>query len=362
METPADTVGGARSPRSRGGGGPVRGVASLASRRIPRLALRAAGCAGALAAALAGALTVDWGSFAGALSGTRLSLLLLAGALHAASIQLGAVGWWAGLRAARMPLRLADVTRAHWIGEAGCALLPARLGEVARVVVLRPLLAHEDAPGGRLAGSLLAQRLLAAVATATWIAAVTAAVGLPGFAALRPAAAALLLAAVPLTLAVRRVGRGRGGWERATRGRLTGALARGAGVLRDPAARRQGFLVQMAVILCDLAGVAACLAAFHLPVRAVLVVFTLRCLAGFVPVTPAGVGVAQAAIVVPLGVSYGVAAAPALAFALGLQATALGVALAGALVAAVQRRRAGEPAAGLAAESRAPAPVPAAIA
>lgn len=69
-----------------------------------------------------------------------------------------------------------------------------------------------------------------------------------------------------------------------------------------------------------------------------LVVIAMVALAGAFPVAPGGVGVAQAAIVLPLHASYGIADADALAFALGLQATIALVAIAGGGAGVIHQR------------------------
>ena len=61
-------------------------------------------------------------------------------------------------------------------------------------------------------------------------------------------------------------------------------------------------------------------------------------LSGVVAISPGNVGVRDAAIVPALVATYGLSAEPALAFSLGIQATALGVSLLGAGVALVLMR------------------------
>jgi hypothetical protein len=57
-----------------------------------------------------------------------------------------------------------------------------------------------------------------------------------------------------------------------------------------------------------------------------------------VAISPGGVGVRDAAMVPALVATYGLSVEPALAFSLGIQATALGVSLLGAAVALVVMR------------------------
>ncbi len=115
-------------------------------------------------------------------------------------------------------------------------------------------------------------------------------------------------------------------------------LAEGAAVL----ARRRDAAVavglQLVAIGARVASLAALLHAFGMPASAALLVYALMVLSGVVAISPGNVGVRDAAIVPALVATYGLSAEPALAFSLGIQATALGVSLLGAGVALVLMR------------------------
>jgi uncharacterized membrane protein YbhN (UPF0104 family) len=135
-------------------------------------------------------------------------------------------------------------------------------------------------------------------------------------------------------------------------------FAAGAGLLRAGRAAAVAFALHLASLVAQLATVAFVLRGFGVavPVSAALVVFVLLAVSSLVPAAPGGLGVAQAAIVAPLGAVYGVAANLALAFALGLQATVAAVAISGGMAGVVHQRLARR-AARTAAASGSPGPV-----
>lgn len=262
----------------------------------------------------------------------------------AIQILMFGIAWRSGLRAGGMgdvPLR--HVIGATWIGKAGNAVLPARMGEVARVMVIRRHLHRERGTIPQIAGTLIAQRILNTLATLIVVVLVAVTMPLPvpvpDLRYLGAATATALLGAVLLRGRVR-IG------PRLTRlvpGRLRGILASivsGAGImrLRGPALASIG--MHLVAVVAQLTTVACLLHAFGVatPASAPLVVLAMVTLAGVLPTSPGGIGVAQAAIVVPLGSTYGISANVALAFALGLQATILLVAVAGGLAGLAHQR------------------------
>jgi uncharacterized membrane protein YbhN (UPF0104 family) len=93
--------------------------------------------------------------------------------------------------------------------------------------------------------------------------------------------------------------------------------------------------VQVLAWIAQLASAVAMLEAFHLGtagVRGALLVIVLTNLIGLVPATPGNIGTFQVAAVAALA-AYGVASGPALAYALGLQALQLAVAIVAGLAA-----------------------------
>lgn len=254
------------------------------------------------------------------------------------------IAWRTGLRAAGVgEVALRHVIGATWIGRAGNAVLPARMGEVARVVTIRRHLSREDGSIPRLAGTLIAQRILGGIATVIIVVVVAVTMPLPVPVADLLGVGAALGVAVSLALALR--GRIRLGTRldavlpRRMRGWI-GSIIDGAGImrLRGPAIASVG--MHLVACIAQLTTVACLLRAFEVaaPASAPLVVVAMVALAGLLPTSPGGIGVAQAAIVAPLGATYGVAADRALGFALGLQATVLLVAVAGGLLGLTHQR------------------------
>ena len=106
-------------------------------------------------------------------------------------------------------------------------------------------------------------------------------------------------------------------------------------IWRRPAAALGVTGTQVLAWVAQLAAALAMLEAFHLGaagLRGAALVIVLTNLIGLVPATPGNVGTFQVAAVAALAV-YGVAAGPALAFALGLQALQLAVAIVAGLAA-----------------------------
>jgi uncharacterized membrane protein YbhN (UPF0104 family) len=285
---------------------------------------------------------LDLGALAAALAQVDGGWLAAAAALQGLSLLFGGLAWRVGLTAgvARLPVR--HVVAAHWIGQAANTLLPARLGEVARVMAVRRHVG-EEAPVARIAGSLAAQRLLGGVASFVVVVTVILVMPLPGLlGTFRPWAGGALGLAILMALVLPRLGLGRCALGMAPE-RLRGVVANvvdGARVLRSGRARTVSLVIHMGELGAQLGSIIALLRAFHVqvPMSAALLVFCLLAMASVLPSLPGGLGFNQAAVVAPLGSLYGVGAPVALAFSLGIQATAVGVALLGGLVAVGHER------------------------
>src|SRR5205085_10929395 len=86
-------------------------------------------------------------------------------ACQAISGRARSLAWRLGLVEGGMgPVPLRHVVAANWIGQAGNALLPGRMGEAARVIVVRRHLHPDFAQLSRIAGSVVAQRVINAAA------------------------------------------------------------------------------------------------------------------------------------------------------------------------------------------------------
>jgi uncharacterized membrane protein YbhN (UPF0104 family) len=244
--------------------------------------------------------------------------------------------WGVGLRAGGMDgVERRHVLRAHWLGHGACEVLPAQLGHVVRYAAIRRHPAAAAGGGLRIAGSVGAWKVVDGLVTFVIVAIAAMVMPLPdGLGGLRWVAGATLVGLLLALLLASRVG-----VERLVRPlprRVAGivrGLAEGAAVLtrRRDAAAAVG--LQLVAICGRVVSLAFLLHAFGMPAEAALLVFALMVLSGVIAISPGGVGVRDAALVPALVATYGLSAEPALAFSLGIQATALGVSLLGAVVA-----------------------------
>ena len=309
-----------------------------------RFVMIALGVAVALGGLWLSARGVDRKGLASALSGVGWWWVAAAALANAANVLAQSWAWRLGLNGGGVgeePLR--HVAAATWIGKAGNQLLPGRVGELARVGVVRRHSSHEPGQIPRIVGSLVAQRMLAILATV--MAVVCSALWLPLPVAVPGGRWGPLLALVAVSavlLLAWRSGVG-GRLTRLVPSRLRGVtdgLARGAGLLRPNLDAARALALHVVALGAQLATMALLLEAFDIetPATAPLMIVALVAIAGAVPSAPGGLGVNQVAIVAPLGASYGVPASSALAFSLGLQATVAVVAVAGGLAALVHQR------------------------
>lgn len=233
---------------------------------------------------------------------------------------------------------------ATWVGKAGNQLLPGKVGEIARIALIRTHLPPEGREISRVVGSVIAQRAFYLLATVIVIAMSTSMMTLPvtvpgGRWAPLVALAALGLAAAAIwRFAPRRRRRDR----RAGRiGNMAASFAGGAGLLRPNRAGAAALGLHLLGVVAQLTMLECLLRGFGVatPPSAPLLIIALVGLVGAVPGAPGGAGLNQAALVAPLGAAYGVTASSALAFALGLQILVAVVAAAGGLVAMIHHRR-----------------------
>jgi uncharacterized membrane protein YbhN (UPF0104 family) len=323
---------------------PVQSRATDRPQRWRRRAATAAGGGVTLVALWLATRGVDPAGLAQAFGDVSWPWVAAGGLVNMVTILCQSWAWSLGLAAGGLgdvPLRHA--VAATWIGKAASQVLPAKLGEVVRVMVIRR---HVPAGAGqvpRIVGSLVAQRVLNSLAT--FLIVVAAALFLPLPAAIpggRWAVLGAVCGAVALVVGVPRVRFGGiPGRLIPTRLRaLVEAFVEGAGLLRWSRPAVLALLLQMVSLMASVATVALLLHAFGVqaPAEASLLVLALMAIAGVLSAAPGGIGVTQFAIVAPLGAVYGVGADIALAFSLGLQATIAAVAVAGGLPALLHQR------------------------
>ncbi|MGD9694326.1 MAG: YbhN family protein [Thermoleophilia bacterium] len=248
--------------------------------------------------------------------------------------------WGVGLRAGGVGVGRRHVMSAHWLGHGAGEILPAQLGHVVRFAAIRRHPAARREGCLRVAGSMGAHRAVDSLVTFVVMALAVMVIPLPAGAGVLRWVAGVTLAGLVLALvAAWRLGPGRA--ERLVPRRLRGPvadLARGAALF----SRREHVVAAVALQLVAVGGrvvsLAALLQAFHMPPGAALLVFALIVLSGLLAISPGGVGVREAALVPALVATYGLGAQSAIAFSLGIQATALVVSLMGAAVALLSDR------------------------
>jgi len=257
---------------------------------------------------LDGLKDVHWG-WALAAVGANVVSLLLRGAS------------WSVVLQPALPTRPATTpaVSAYAVGQLGNVLLPARLGEAAKVSLLSRRL--PDAGWARLAGSVAAHRLLDALPLAAMTIALLALAGLPGWAAptIIAGVAGGVAALVGAGLLARRLPR-----APETAGRIRAAIeaARGGfAVLRAPLWAMGAFAVHSVSWLASIAAAWLGLRAFGVdtPVSASLLVVLATAAALALPLWPGNVGLMQVAVALAL-VPYGVPRSHGFAAGIGLQA------------------------------------------
>ena len=265
---------------------------------------------------------------------------LLSFALMAASMVLRSEAWYAVLTPA-LPgrdIRRSDVTRATMIGVFMSAVLPGRIGEAGRAIVMSRRLGRVSRQLPVVIGTLFSQTLLNVLGLFA-----VAAIAIAGSSALDAHAGALtLVLVVPAVVLIVVI---LGPWligrasprnpllrksAEALAVRLT-ELRRGLLVFRRASATSHALSVQLGAWALQLLSVFALLVAFGLEHQAGLAaaaaVLTAVNIAGIVPVTPSNVGIFQAACVLVLA-AWGIGSDTALAYGILLQAIEVAVALA----------------------------------
>jgi uncharacterized protein (TIRG00374 family) len=215
------------------------------------------------------------------------------------------------------------VFSAFSVGLFANAVLPGRIGELARVAVLNRRL-PQGQMWPRLLGTVFAHRVFDLVAVIGLILYVVATAKIPEWAvtsliAVVVAGVALFTVAVlsARQYRVTTVDEGVGAFRKVVR------LARyGLGVMRRPAAAAAACLFQVLGWVCQLFAVYTTMRAFgiHEGVPAAGLVLVLMNVATLFPLWPGNIGLVQAAVAVPLFQYYGVAKANGIAFGFGLQA------------------------------------------
>jgi uncharacterized protein (TIRG00374 family) len=272
----------------------------------------------------------EWASVGDAFKRVSWNWVAVALALNLLSVVIRAWAWRTvinqALPRAQRP-RFPRVFSAFAVGLLGNAVLPGRIGELARVAVLTREMPRGEGLTGRLLGSVFAHRLFDVIPALALTIFVLATARIPRWAIMSleiaiVAGIALFLGTV-LVAGLERRPLPEG--ARALRKLL--AMARlGLNVMREPTAAVAAALLQTAGWVAQLFAVWAAMFAFgieeHIPAAGL--VLLLMNVATIFPLWPGNVGLLQAVVALPL-VSYGVAYSSGIAFGLGLQVLEMSV-------------------------------------
>jgi uncharacterized protein (TIRG00374 family) len=215
------------------------------------------------------------------------------------------------------------VFSAFSVGLFANAILPGRIGEIARVAVLDR---HMPQPGAwaRLLGTVFAHRVFDLVAVIALIIYVMLTAPIPDW-AVTSLIVVVAVGVILLTIAVMGARNDRfAGYEEGLGAirKVIRLIRYGLGVMREPAAAAVAMFFQMLGWTFQLVAVWTAMRAFgiHEGLPAAGLVLVLMNVATIFPLWPGNIGLVQAAVALPLFTYYGVAKARGIAFGFGLQA------------------------------------------
>jgi uncharacterized protein (TIRG00374 family) len=264
--------------------------------------------------------------FADAFTAVRWRWVVVAIGLNLASVVVRAVAWRTVIAQA-MPApvpRFPLVFSAFAVGLFANAVLPGRIGELARVAVLTRRLPPQRRGDAwpTLVGTVVGHRVFDLLPTLLLILYVLATARVPAWAITSLEAVVAIGFAL---LAVALVG-ARRHHRAAVEGlgairRVLAMVRNGLGVMHTPVAAATAATFQCLGWLCQLLAVYTAMRAFdiHSPLPAAGLVLLLMNVATIFPLWPGNVGLVQAAIALPL-VGYGIAYPHGVAYGFGLQA------------------------------------------
>jgi uncharacterized protein (TIRG00374 family) len=213
------------------------------------------------------------------------------------------------------------VFSAFCVGLFANAVLPGRVGEIARAAVLRRRMPGRKGTTATLIGSVFAHRMFDLFPTVTLVVWVLIAADIPQWAFLTIGLAigiGVLLFVTAFVLARRQHRE----LESLGSARLLLARARqGLAIMAKPVPALKATAFQYGGWFCQLLAVWSAMKAFQIdePLAAAGLVLVLLNVATIVPLWPGNVGLVQVAVATPL-VNYGIAYAHGIAFGIGLQA------------------------------------------
>lgn len=311
-------------------GTPIEDGAPPPPNRLLRLALRPAARVALGLLLLGGLAALVWwrhGSLSGigsAFSAVRWQWVVFAIALNLFSVVVRALAWTTVIHSAMEPPhpRALLVFSAFSVGLFANAVLPGRIGELARVAVLTRKLPGRKGAWATLVGTVFAHRVFDIVPVLLLVLYVIATANIPtsaeasllGVIALGVClfALAFVSARRPALISLEELGPAR---------RLLAMGRAGLGVMRSPGAAALAILFQICGWTCQLFAVYTAMRAFdiHAPLPAAGVVLLLMNVVTIFPFWPGNVGLVQVAIASALA-GYAVTYSVGVAYGFGLQA------------------------------------------
>lgn len=273
----------------------------------------------------------EWNLVADAFRLVELEWVILAIALNLLSVVARAAAWNQVIEQAMPPPRprFREVFSAFGVGLFANAVLPGRIGELARVAVItrhQQQRRRADA-WATLVGTVFAHRVFDVIPVLLLIGYVLATSEIPHWAL----TSLMIFAAVGFGLFAFALASARrhhsSVLEEAGQVRRLVTMARyGLGVMHEPVPAAVAIILQCIGWTFQLFAVWATMRAFdiHVPLHAAGLVLLLMNVAMLFPLWPGNIGLVQAAVALPL-VSYGVPYAKGFAFGIGLQAIEMSV-------------------------------------
>jgi uncharacterized protein (TIRG00374 family) len=269
----------------------------------------------------------EWSDFGDAFGSVRWEWVVAAVGLNLLSIVARAAAWDTVIRSA-LPAPYPSsplVFAAFCVGLLANAVLPGRVGELARVAVLTRKLDDRQRPGAwpLMVGTVFAHRVFDLVPVGLLVVWVLLTAKIPSWAL---ASLWILLAGGFVLFVVAFAMARHHGRTRleglGTMRRVLGMARLGLAVMRRPGPVALAILFQCLGWACQLFAVWTAMRAFdiHQPLAAAGLVLVLMNVATIIPLWPGNVGLRQVAVATPLSVQYGVPYGIGFAFGLGLQA------------------------------------------
>jgi uncharacterized membrane protein YbhN (UPF0104 family) len=266
----------------------------------------------------------DWGTVGDAFTVVRWQWVVLAIALNLVSVIVRAVAWRTVIGQAMPPPHpgFPLVFSAFSVGLFANAVLPGRIGELARVAVLTRKLPGRDGAWASVLGTVFTHRLFDLVPSLLLVVYVLLTAKVPQWAY----TSLVVVLGIGFALLTFGLASARRHNVSVVEGlgpvrRLVTMARHGLGVLHSPLPALVAAFFQCLGWFCQLLAVYTAMRAFHIhaPLPAAALVLVLMNIATLFPLWPGNVGLVQAAIALPL-IGYGVAKAKGIAYGFGLQA------------------------------------------